>query len=195
MHFLSPGCRNCRNCRTRVSDCRTLSDTVGLSAVGNVGPYRTLSEPVGTCWTIGCITTRDLLSDAVGRCRTLSDAVGRCRTLSDCRTLSGSEPWPHICHIYLRNVYRVASTPCAKRMVSRWFRGGIARFRDGFALILRWYRRVLRGFARFHTHSLALYCKVLQVYQAQSVEELSCKGILDVHLLLVCTCIANEHIV
>jgi hypothetical protein len=42
---------------------------------------------------------------------------------------------------------------------------------------------------------LALYRKVLQVYQAQSVEELSCKGILDGHLLLVCTCIANEHIV
>ena len=26
---LSPVCRNCRNCRTILSDCRTLSDTVG----------------------------------------------------------------------------------------------------------------------------------------------------------------------
>jgi hypothetical protein len=65
-----------------------------------------------------------------------------------------------------------------------WFRGGIARFRG-----------VSRGFTSFRTYSLALYRKVLQVYQAQSVEELSCKGILDGHLLLVCTCIANEHIV
>ena len=160
-----------------------------------IGPCQNLSEPAGQLVALLHVICCRTLSDAVGRCRTLSDAVGRCRTLSDCRTLSGSEPWPHICQIYLRNVYRVASTPCAKRMVSRWFRGGIARFRDGFALILRWYRRVLRGFARFHTHSLALYCKVLQVYQAQSVEELSCKGILDGHLLLVCTCIANEHIV
>ena len=105
-------------------------------------------------------------------------------------------------------------------MISRWFRADIARFRAGFAgdiarfragfagfragfaLVSRQhhsgiarFRGVSRGFTSFRTYSLALYRKVLQVYQAQSVEELSCKGILDGHLLLVCTCIANEHIV
>ena len=75
---------------------------------------------------------------------------------------------------------------------------GLVGFADGFAVVSRGFagfREVSRGFTSFRTYSLALYRKVLQVYQAQSVEELSCKGILDGHLLLVCTCIANGHIV
>ena len=86
---LSPGCRNCRSCRTLSDDCRTLSDncrTVGLSDC---------RSPVGQ------------LSDTVGHCRreydrrglyTLSDAVGRCRTvglLSDCRTVGLSDTVRH----------------------------------------------------------------------------------------------------
>ena len=46
---------------------------------------------------------------------------------------------------------RVASLPRANRMVSRWFRGGFARFRAGFALISRGFapvsRMISRGFA------------------------------------------------
>ena len=156
-----------------------------------IGPCQNLSEPAGQLVALLHVICCRTLSDAVGRCRTLSDAVGRCRTVGHCLALSPGLTYAR----FIFGMSRVVSTPCAKRMVLRWFCGGIARFRDGFALILRWYRRVLRGFVRFHTHSLALYCKVLQVYQAQSVEELSCKGILDLHLLLVCTCIANEHIV
>ena len=89
--------------------------------------------------------------------------------------------------------YSRLTPPVVSVKASRVRRGYTSRHTLG---IRRGYiRQWSRGFARFHTHSLALYRKVLQVYQAQSVEELSCKGILDGHLLLVCTCIANEHIV
>ena len=58
------------------------------------------------------------------------------------------------------DISRVASTPRANCMVSRWFRGDIARFRGGFAVISRGFAPVLRvisrgfalisrGFARF----------------------------------------------
>ena len=50
-----------------------------------------------------------------------------------------------------RDMSRVAGLPRANRMVSRWFRGGFARFRAGFALISRGFapvsRMISRGFA------------------------------------------------
>ena len=67
---LSPVCRNCRNCRTILSDCRTLSDTVGR--------WKTVEDSKHPVTTENCCRND---------CRTLSDAVG----LSDCRTVGLSE--------------------------------------------------------------------------------------------------------
>ena len=55
------------------------------------------------------------------------------------------------CQAQLESMSRVASLPRANRMVSRWFRGDIARFRGGFAVISRGFapvsRVISRGFA------------------------------------------------
>ena len=70
------------DCRI-VGHCRTLSDCRLSELSEPVGTCRNLSEPVGTCRTTGCMTTRDMLSDAVGHCLALSPGLEQLDAILD----------------------------------------------------------------------------------------------------------------